>query len=94
MKLVSLAEQAVVNKDFGEIWNTKMARNTLLALPIIMVVFLPVMYLVMIFFIPADQMNGVDQMLKLLPPEFKSFTVQQSMFYIMTNVVCPMERFS
>ncbi len=90
MKFVSSAEQAVVNKDFGEIWNTKMARNTLLALPIIMVVFLPVMYLVMIFFIPADQMNGVDQMLKLLPPEFKSFTVQQSMFYIMTNVVCPM----
>ena len=90
MTLVSSAEQAVVNKDFGEIWNTKMARNTLIALPIIMVVFLPVMYLVMICFIPTSQMNGVNKMLQLLPTEAKNFTVQQSMFYIMTNVVCPM----
>jgi ABC-type Na+ efflux pump permease subunit len=90
MKLVSLAEKAVMKKDLGEIWNTKMARNTLLILPIIMVVFLPIMYLVMIFFVPPEQMNGVDQMLQLLPQEAKSFTMQQSMFYIMTNVVCPM----
>ncbi len=90
MTLVSSAEQAVVNKDFGEIWNTKMARNTLIALPIIMVVFLPIMYLVMICFVPADQMNGVEKMLQLLPADVKNFTVQQGMFYIMTNVVCPM----
>ena len=90
MTLVSSAEKAVVNKDFGEIWNTKMARSTLIALPIIMVVFLPIMYLVMIFFIPTSQMNGIDKMLQLLPPEVKYFTIQQGMFYIMTNVVCPM----
>lgn len=90
MKLVSSPEQAIVSKDFGEIWNTKMARSTLLLLPIILVVFLPVMYLLLIFFVPADQMNGIDQMMQLLPPEAKSFTLQQSMFYIMTNTISPM----
>nr|WP_319487898.1 ABC transporter permease subunit [uncultured Caproiciproducens sp.] len=90
MKLISSAEHAVVNKDFGEIWNTKMARNTIIVVPLIMVLFLPIMYLVMIFFIPSEQMNGVDQMMKLLPQEAAHFTIKQGMFYIMTNVVCPM----
>lgn len=90
MKLLSSAEQAVVNKDFGEIWNNKMARNTIIVVPLIMVLFLPVMYLVMIVFIPSEQMNGIDQMMKLLPKEAAYFSVKQGMFYIMTNVVCPM----
>jgi ABC-type Na+ efflux pump permease subunit len=90
MKLISSAEQAIVKKDFGEIWNTKMARNTLIALPIILVIFMPVMFLVMIYFVPVDQMNNVDKMLQLLPPEAKDFTVQQSMFYLLTNLLCPM----
>lgn len=90
MKFVSSAEKAVMKKDFGEVWNTKMARSTLIIVPIIMVVFLPIMYLIMIFFVPAEQMNGVDKMLQLLPAEAKSFTLQQSMFYIMTNLVSPM----
>ena len=90
MKWFSSAEQAIVKKDFGEVWNTKMARNTLIALPAILVVILPVMYLVMIYFIPADQMNGVDKMMQLLPAEAKDFTVQQSMFYLLTNLLCPM----
>lgn len=90
MKWISPAEQAIVKKDFGEVWNTKMARNTLIALPAILVVALPIMYLVLIYFIPTDQINGMDQMMQLLPPEAKEFTVQQSMFYIMTNLLCPM----
>ncbi len=90
MKFISAAEQAIVKKDFGEVWNTKMARNTLLALPVILVLVLPVMYLVMIYFIPIDQMNGVDKMMQLLPEEAKSFSIRQSMFYILTNVLCPM----
>lgn len=90
MTLVSSAEKAIVNKDFSEIWNTKMARSTLIVLPIILVVFLPVVYLVMIYFVPTSQMNGIDQMMRLLPLELKYFSVQQGMFYILTNVICPM----
>lgn len=90
MKLISSAEQAIVKKDFTEVWNTKMARNTLIALPVILVVVMPVMYLTMIYFLPPDQMNGVDKMMKLLPTELKGFSAQQSMFYLLTNLLCPM----
>lgn len=90
MKMISFAEQAIVKKDFGEVWNTKMARNTLIALPVILVLVLPAVYLMMIYFLPTDQMNGVDKMMQLLPAEAKGFSVRQSMFYIMTNILCPM----
>ncbi len=90
MKFISSAEQAIVKKDFGEVWNTKMARNTLIALPVILMVVLPVMYLVLIFFIPTDQINGLDKMMLMLPKEAQGFNVQQSMFYLMTNLLCPM----
>lgn len=90
MKFISLAEQAIVKKDFREIWNTKMARSTLILVPTIMVIILPVMFLMMVFFIPPDQMNGVDQMMKLLPPDAKGFSPQQAMFYVLTDLLCPM----
>jgi hypothetical protein len=90
MKLFSKAEKAIMKKDFGEIWDTKMARNTLLLLPIILVVILPAFYLALIYFLPAEQINGADKMLKLLPQEAQGFSVQQSMFYMMTNFLCPM----
>lgn len=90
MKFISLAEQAIVKKDFREIWNTKMARSTLILVPTVMVIILPVMFLMMVFFIPPDQMNGVDQMMKLLPPDAKGFSPQQAMFYVLTDLLCPM----
>lgn len=90
MKLISSMEQAIVKKDFGEIWNTKMARNTLIVMPVLLVIFLPVMYLTMIYFIPTNQMNGIDKMMQILPLEAKGFSVQQSMYYLMTNLLCPM----
>lgn len=90
MKRISSAEQAIVKKDFSEVWNTKMARNTIIVLPLILVVAMPVMYLAMIYFIPTDQMNGVDKMLQMLPPELRNYSVQQSMFYLLTNLLCPM----
>lgn len=90
MKLISSAEKSIIKKDFSEVWNTKMARSTLIALPIVLVVLLPAMYLIMILFIPTDQMNGVDKMMKLVPAEFSGYSIQQIMYYIMTNLLCPM----
>ncbi|WP_277668360.1 ABC transporter permease [Caproiciproducens galactitolivorans] len=90
MKLLTLPEQAVVKKDFGAIWSTKMVRNTMILVPVIMAVFLPVLYVAIICFVPSDQINGADQMLKLLPKEAAGYTLQQSMFYVMTNMICPM----
>lgn len=90
MKLVSKAEQALICKDFSEIWNVKAVRNTLVILPVCLVILLPAAYLAMIYFVPISQMNGVDKMIKLLPLSEKGLDVRQAMFYIMTNVICPM----
>ncbi|NLJ30609.1 MAG: ABC transporter permease [Clostridiales bacterium] len=90
MKIVSSAEQAIVKKDFSEVWDTRMARNTLIAVPALLAIVLPVMYLVMIYFLPPGQLNGMDQMMRLFPEELKSFSVRQSMFYLLTNLICPM----
>lgn len=91
MKLLSEGELAVVKKDFREIWQIRTVRATLLIVPFCMVVVLPLVFLFMILYVPTDQMNGVEQMLRLLPPEWMGvFTMQQSMFYLMVNVICPM----
>ena len=39
---LSLAERAVIKKDCGEVWHAKMARGTLIALPLVLTVVLPV----------------------------------------------------
>lgn len=90
MKIISIAERAVVKKDFSEIWDSKMARSTLLVVPLLMVFIIPIMFLVIVYNVPLNQINGVDQMMKLLPVEVKSFNVRQSMFYVMTNTLFPM----
>lgn len=90
MTLISREEKAVIRKDFGEIWDSKMARSTMLVVPVVMVIFFPIFFLVLISTIPTDQINGVEQMMKMLPAEAKDFGIRQSMFYLMTNVISPM----
>ena len=56
-----------------------------------MVVLLPALYLFLVLYAPSDQLNGVDNMMKLMPPELlDDFDLKQSMFYLMVNLVCPM----
>ena len=91
LTLLTEPEKAVVRKDFSEIWTVPMVRNTLIAVPACMVIVLPVVYLVLILTVPTGQMNGVEQMLQLMPKNLRDdFNLRQSMFYLMTNLICPM----
>ncbi|HEX3026786.1 MAG TPA: ABC transporter permease subunit [Clostridia bacterium] len=90
MTLITDAERALAEKDFHEVWDSRMTRTTLIIVPIVMVVFLPIMFLVIAYTVPTSQINGMEQMMKLLPPEAKNFTIQQDIFYLMTNLMCPM----
>lgn len=90
MTLFTDAERALAEKDFHEVWDSRMTRTTLIVVPIVMVVFLPVLFLVMVYIVPTNQINGMEQMMKLLPPEAKGFTIQQDIFYLMINLMCPM----
>lgn len=90
MKTVSLAEQAVIKKDFHEVWDSNMARSTLLVVPLLMVVIIPIVFLVITCNVPPSQVNGVDQIMKMLPQEVRHFSIQQGTFYVMTNTLFPM----
>lgn len=90
MKIISMSERAVIKKDFSEIWDSKMARSALLVLPILLVVIIPIMFLVIACYVPMNQTNGIDSMMKLLRPEAKGFSIRQSMLYVMTNTLFPM----
>ena len=90
MKKLSAAERAVIRKDFREVWDSKMARTTLLLVPLLLVVLIPVVFLVITINVPAGGVNGVDQIMKMLPPEERSFNVRQGSFYMMTNTMFPM----
>ena len=90
MKLVNTQEKAVIRKDFHEIWDSKMARSTLLIVPLILVVAVPIVFLAVTCNVPESQVNGMENIMKILPPEAKSFSIQQASFYIMTNMMFPM----
>lgn len=90
MTVLSPAERAVARKDFGEIWNSRMIRVTMIIVPLVMAIFLPAFFLILITNIPLNQINGVTQMMRLLPEEMKYLNERQSIFFLMTDIVCPM----
>ena len=90
MKNVSTAERAVIKKDFSEVWDSKMARSTLLVVPLLMVVVIPIVFLIITCNVPSSQVNGVDKIMNMLPQEVRNFNIRQGTFYVMTNSLFPM----
>lgn len=89
MKTLPQAERAVIRKDFREIWGSRMARSTVLIVPLLLVVVLPVALVVMVSTIPESEINGAEKMMELLPKEARGFNFRQSMLYMMTNLMFP-----
>lgn len=68
LKKLSVPEEAIIRKDFHEIWDSKMARSTLIAVSLMLVIAIPVIFLIVIVNTPANQINGADKLMKMLPP--------------------------
>lgn len=83
-------QKALIRKDFSQVWKTPMLRNTLLALPAILMVVMPVGFLIIACLAPMKDMNGIEEMLALLPPEARTLNERQMMFYAMTTMMAPM----
>lgn len=88
--MLSPAEQALVKKDFFEIWSSKMARATLIAVPIVLVIVLPVLFLAAVCLVPLEHADGMRAMLAILPEKVQGFSVQQGLFYLLTNTLFPL----
>lgn len=87
---LTTGQKALMRKDFAEVWKTPMLRNTLLLLPAILMVVMPVAFLLAAYFAPLEQMNGMEEILALLPEKAKTLNPRQMMFYTMINMMAPM----
>jgi ABC-type Na+ efflux pump permease subunit len=90
LKIWTSAEKALAFKDFGDIWNNKSARSALILVPLFMAFILPILFLVLLLHAPLKNMNGVDQMLRLISDQAAGLDQRQGIFYLMTNMICPM----
>ena len=79
------AEHALIKKDFLEIWSSKMARATLIAVPIGLVIVVPALFLGAVCLVPLEQAPGIQEMLSILPPKLEGYTAQQGLFDLLTN---------
>jgi ABC-type Na+ efflux pump permease subunit len=77
-------------KSFGDIWNNKSARSALVLVPLFMAFILPSLFLALLIHAPLNSMNGVDRMLGLILDQAAGMNQRQGMFYLMTNMICPM----
>lgn len=84
------SEHALVKKDLIEIWNSKMARATLIAIPVLLVIVLPSLFLAMVRLVPMEQAEGVGKMLTLLPENAAGYNLQQGIYHILTNLLFPL----
>ncbi len=89
MKTFPQEEKAIVRKDFHELWDSRMSRTTVLLVPLVLAVALPILFVVLINTVPASEINGADQMRKLLPEEARGYSLRQSMLYMVTNLIFP-----
>lgn len=83
-------QKALIRKDFYQVWKTPMLRNTLLALPAVLMVVMPVGFLVIACLAPMKDMNGMEELMALLPQKAKELNERQMMFYVMTTMMAPM----
>lgn len=81
------AEHALIKKDFLEIWSSKMARATLIAVPIGLVIVVPALFLGAVYLVPLEQAPGIQEMLSILPPKLEGYTAQQGLFDLLTNTL-------
>lgn len=88
--MLTLAEHALIRKDFLEIWSSKMARATLIAVPIGLVVVVPALFLAAVCLVPLEQAAGIQEMLSLLPSHLQHYNAQQGLFYLLTNTLFPL----
>lgn len=82
------SQLAIIKKDFQEAWGIKMARTSMLVVPIVMVVFLPAMFMTICLLAPEEMNTDMESVIAALPAQFANATPSQSAYYYMVNMIC------
>lgn len=89
-KLFAPNEQALIRKDLTEIGKQRLVRSSLLILPLLMAVGIPLLFLLVSVFAPTEQLSDVEQFRALLGTMLPDIGERGQMFYVFTNFICPM----
>lgn len=89
MRLLSGAQIAVIKKDIREAMSNKMVKVTMILVPLFMVLFLPVLFTIIAYFLP-EEMNEFGPLLTLLPIQFSIDEMVQASYYYVMNYMTPM----
>ncbi len=88
-KLFSAGELALIRKDFTEIWNQKLVRSSLLVLPVLLSLGLPLLFLLLAVLLPPEELDA-GAFETLLGPSLPDVEMRGQMYYVFTNLICPM----
>lgn len=89
MKLLTGAQIAVIKKDMRESMSNKMVRATLIIVPMMLVLILPITFTALAYFLP-EEMNDFAPLLALLPISFSMDEMVQASYYYVMNYLTPM----
>lgn len=88
--MFSSAESVLVRKDMNAIWNRKGIRALLMAMPVILVVIIPLIYFVAISLLPVSgKGEAPDTLLRLLSGDSANLDYRQFWMSVFTTLLCP-----
>lgn len=88
--MFSSAEIVLVGKDLGAIWRNKGTRALLMALPVLLVVALPLVYSVAISFLPSEGSLALPEKLAELLGGVEGLGPRRQWMAAFTTLLCPM----
>jgi len=87
--MINSMQAAIIEKDFKSIIVNKNLLSGLIIVPLMFTVFLPVLFMVILYFAP-DQMSDFEQVIALLPDNVKTDDMTRTVLIYLFNYVLPM----
>jgi len=86
--MINSKQKAIIKKDIRSVVSNKNLLVGLIVVPLVLVVFLPVLFIMLLHFAP-DQMDDMQQILELLPTNLISDDINHTMLLFLINYVMP-----
>ncbi len=85
---MNTAQKAIIKKDFHEVWDIKMARASILVVPLVLVIVLPAVLLAVVILAPEEiSSQELSSFLPLLPEEMRNTASPQVAFFYFANMI-------
>ena len=86
--MISSMQKAIILKDFKMVTTNKNLMTALIIVPLVFTVVVPIIFIAAIHFAP-EQMNDLDEVLKMLPDSMKSENISETIIIFLLNNIMP-----